>query len=726
MRNTIKTAAFLLLASIIALPAAAPLQSQQKNKVRLEYNINVSYKLVQVYVTDKSGKPVGDLNQADFVVTDNGRPVQLTEFEKHFDQTQATAPARTEEAVPADTPVVKRTVNRKFFLFFDFAFSDPRGLAKAKTAALKFIDSELLPTDEIGILSYSAMRGLILHEYLTTEHARIKQVIEGFGRRNALGRAENLADYYMVTAIRDDAGEAPSGDQFMDKLSRMQAASNASYVDQNRQTGYLGQAEFFLQSMYNLARVMRSVPGYKNIILFSGGIARQLLFGQANATVNFNSQNAFQIAADMRKYDATRPDIGLRNDFSSLMKELKASGCPVYAFDTSSLRTDSDVDSQEGMFSSVGLEGQDCLKQMAAESGGRFFAKTADFGTAIEDIKASTRNYYVLGFAVDDKWDGSFHKIKVRTNRKGLDVFTQGGYFSSKPFYQFTGLEKMIQLIDVALNENPEFGAPVDIPVAAAVVAAGGGTQVVTYARASSDQLREVLTGRSEIYFLAFDRGGNVVAIKKFNSGASTVGPSAVNAPVGPGILIPSLAALVKPGDYRCSLVIRNLDTGKCARGSLFLNVPAGPMPLASADRPILLARESGAREITAAAAQTMASIFGYGDGYYSPLAGVVPADTAKLYAALRPGQGLTAGNVEIKALLTAEGAGSGTEVPVAILNAANVDGGTGTAFLVELTPGSAPAPGRYVIKFTAGPKGGTPVYACSAAITVARAEEEK
>jgi len=38
----------------------------------LQHEVSVTLKLIQVYVTDKKGKPVQDLEKADFIVYDNG------------------------------------------------------------------------------------------------------------------------------------------------------------------------------------------------------------------------------------------------------------------------------------------------------------------------------------------------------------------------------------------------------------------------------------------------------------------------------------------------------------------------------------------------------------------------------------------------------------------------------------------------------------------------------
>ena len=47
-----------------------------------EHDVTVTLNLVQVYVTDKEGNPVTDLEKDDFEITDKGKHKPITDFEK--------------------------------------------------------------------------------------------------------------------------------------------------------------------------------------------------------------------------------------------------------------------------------------------------------------------------------------------------------------------------------------------------------------------------------------------------------------------------------------------------------------------------------------------------------------------------------------------------------------------------------------------------------------------
>ena len=192
------SAGFILLAVTLFLSMGAPPAGQEpQTQTEIQHEVTVTLKLVQVFVVDKKGNPVLDLGKEDFRVLDNGKLQVITEFEKH----SLKIPLPDEEKPSADleeTPLLpsRNLMPRKFFLFFDFAYNTPKGLLKAKEAALHFIDSQLLPTDEVGVLSYSGLEDLDLWEYLTTDHHKVREVVESFGLKKLAGRVENLQEKY--------------------------------------------------------------------------------------------------------------------------------------------------------------------------------------------------------------------------------------------------------------------------------------------------------------------------------------------------------------------------------------------------------------------------------------------------------------------------------------------------------------------------------------------------
>ena len=71
--------------------------------------------------------------------------------------------------------------------------------------------------------------------------------------------------------------------------------------------------------------------------------------------------------------------------------------------------------------------------ELSGESGvdlGKYFGNIKNYENIMQEIHNTTGSYYVLGYYIDEKWDGRYHKIKVKVKRKGCEVRAQGGFFN--------------------------------------------------------------------------------------------------------------------------------------------------------------------------------------------------------------------------------------------------------------------------------------------------------
>ena len=83
-----------LLVLLLGFTLNASSPQEKPGQLPLEHKVTVSLKLIQVFVMDKHGRPMTDLEKTDFEVFDDGQLKTITEFEKHA----TPAPAKAEEA----------------------------------------------------------------------------------------------------------------------------------------------------------------------------------------------------------------------------------------------------------------------------------------------------------------------------------------------------------------------------------------------------------------------------------------------------------------------------------------------------------------------------------------------------------------------------------------------------------------------------------------------------
>ncbi len=124
----------LLWLGLFALASAGQTQTSDRQAVSpqkpLQHEVAVTLKLIQVYVTDKNGKPAANLDKSAFRVYDNGQLQTITEFERHIAPAArlgVTEPSAMEALVPTEAAASR--MGRKFFVLIDLDSNDFEGIA---------------------------------------------------------------------------------------------------------------------------------------------------------------------------------------------------------------------------------------------------------------------------------------------------------------------------------------------------------------------------------------------------------------------------------------------------------------------------------------------------------------------------------------------------------------------------------------------------------------------
>lgn len=539
--------AFFLIFSIHALNSESS-QTEKGQKV-LEHKVTVTLKLVQVSVTDKSGRPITDLKKSDFELYDNGELKPITDFEKYvLSVPSVKTDLQEEKATPPFTPIL----NRKFFLFFDFAHNNESGIFKSKKAALHFIDTKLIPTDEVGLLSYSSNKGLILHADLTPDHQKVRKVIERFGLKRIIGEPGVLLEMNEDSKENQVTGRDSQEEQEREKLSE----ENKGDLDSENIILNLLHHNF-LEQMKNLAKALRYISGYKHIIFFS--------------SYYINNWRFKKIEEEM-------------------MKEFSSSNCTVYAVDTldlASVLSDANKTMEDPFapfeptrFKSSIVSGS--LRQLSHSTGGSS-GNINDYKEFLEEVRNVTGTYYVLGYYINEKTDGKYHKIKVKVKRKGCKIHAQGGYFNPTPFNEFSKLEKQLQFSNLALKDYDPFQTSLHFPIMTLPYLVKGESGIVMISKIPMEGIQEICKEKVELINLIIDEKNNIIDSKRWEVNFSKLPKK--------DIYYYSLSSL-SPGRYKYRVIIRNLETGKAAKASSSFTIPETPDSGLVIDPPLLLIPE--------------------------------------------------------------------------------------------------------------------------------------
>jgi len=570
-----------------------------KGQQTLQEEVIVTLKLVQVHVMDKEGNPITDLTKDDFILYDNRKLQIITDFEKHLldipekpiEPEKEIVEKIGETKLPPSTLKTPSRMNRKFtFLFASGQVRDisVSGISKSKKAALHFIDTQIQPTDEVEVMSYNWVSGLELHEYFTSDMEKVKEAIknisgfQGTGLRDLSGKTLAGERAQVEATARKGAGVGTGG---QDSLSLIRLTSFTDPELLIREA----LAPVFIDQLKELAQSMRSIPGIKNVILFSDGIPRPFLFGGSQT---------------------------LRKNYEEMGREFAASNSPVHTVST------------------IGPGTEPSLEMLSEISGGQFFHTVDYYKEIAEKIQSVSGNYYVLGYYIGENWDGKYHDIKVEVKRQGCEVYGQKGYYNPRPFTELTEVEKKLHLIDLAMADNPYFQEPFNFSLIPLPCYTQEESNFVLLTKIPLDLMGKVAGRKTELVTFIIDKKHDMFASSRAEINFLEIPQKTVY-----HYLITSLPT---GHFYECRVVLRNLETGD---GAVALSTIEIPEEFDSGLRlypPLLLIPEKEAVYLKASKEQekkpkseplSIANIYPFLSNQHSPLVDTLEIGSSKLLA---------------------------------------------------------------------------------------------
>ena len=366
MRSSIRLAAPVGIALAALLFIGALQVAAQEPAQDLGEEIDVTEVLLDVLVTDDRGHVVLGLDEDDFVVEEDGEPVELTDVTFYSNRRFLESAERAEEIGidPAQVPT-----ERYFILFFhDQRDALPRITAQLLSAgrrAKQWVRSELLPTDHVAVVSYQYK--LNIHQDFTSD------------------------DDAIATAI-DEAVRGQEAEYWPSRREPTEGPSLLANLPSPEEIGEL--SERFYGAMEILARAAGDATGArKNLVLFSLGFGEIHDFGF--------------YTPDSRYY---RPMIRTLND----------NNVAAYSIDLIAIEPGQQL--LDNVYSNA-------LSQLSSDTGGEYYFNFVNFLTPLERMAEETSGYYLLSYtSPHPAGESGYQDVTVRTTNPDFDVRARDGY----------------------------------------------------------------------------------------------------------------------------------------------------------------------------------------------------------------------------------------------------------------------------------------------------------
>jgi VWFA-related protein len=422
--------------SCLVLPAVltAAQQTKQVEETTPNFQVNVDRVLVPVVVRDKQGRTVDDLKEEDFQVFDNGKQRSVSGFSVVLRGSTEAIKNKASQAQPlsADTPAgqASAAASRFVVFVFDDMHLEAGDLARVQKAAAKMLEGVLGSSDIAAILSLSGKT----NSGLTRDRAKLQESLMDLQTHNEY-RADahdcpNIG-YYQAVQIENEHSHdgAAFQDAFrqvidcspgMDPVHQQNVAENEVVSATNRVLNLGRQdAQMTYAALSAFVRAIANLPGQRILILVSPGflpIEHESLSAESRLLDLAAQSNVTISALDARGLYTAGLDASQKSPSLS-----------------SSSRTGGSVQQQSDYTRSEMSLGEGAMESLADGTGGTFFHNSNDLAAGFKSLAEAPETVYMLELSLDSvKPDATYHRLKVKLDRGGLDVNARRGYFMPK------------------------------------------------------------------------------------------------------------------------------------------------------------------------------------------------------------------------------------------------------------------------------------------------------
>lgn len=406
---------------LLALCCVAGLSAQQgpvpqpQQAPPVTFRTEINYVEVDATVTDAKGNPVTDLTQADFEVTEDGKPQQIATFAAvNLPIVRDDRPVVTAGPIERDVQSNEHADGRLYLIVLDSWHTDPLNALRVKQAARSFIERRLGSNDMAAVVHTSGRSDL--GQDFTNNRRLLMASIDRF-----VGEKMRSATLERLDAFNNGAMTVPTSPTNTRDRSVMDPYE-MERGDHARRT---------LGALKRLSDYMAGIHGRrKALVLISEGMGYDL-------ADPWSTMDASAIA------DAFRDAIGAatRANVSIFAVDPRGLGTGVEAgIEMGDVPGDTYTDASGGSVSTprnMGLSslmneaslGMQNLRMLAEETGGFAAVNRNDFKDVFDRIVKENSAYYLIGYYPPSaKRDGKFHKVSVKVKRPGLTVRYRKGY----------------------------------------------------------------------------------------------------------------------------------------------------------------------------------------------------------------------------------------------------------------------------------------------------------
>lgn len=372
--------------------------------------VEVSVISLEVFVTDRDGKPIRGLKQEDFELTEGGKPVEISNFSA-FEGGSATEILAGEASLEGgvEPPAPPPPPPLSLILYVDNVHLLPATRKRAFTQVKEFLTQSVPKGARFSIVSYERSPRLALD--FTQDLSAVFATLDDLAKKNPMGiegRAGRQIALSQIRAAYDDQG---CDERAVDQM-RVAALSYAQPLAADDAQSYRALGEF--------VSTLAGIEGRKALLHLSDGVP--LLSGEeVFSLTNSLCEGTFE------RLDLSR--FAHYNSLRNVTRQANAGGVTFYTLEAAGVRApiSSSADQAQGtLYGHQELEAianqQDALYNLADATGGKAILNTNKLAAALVEVTEDLENYYWLGFTTERAADGRARTLDIKVRRDGVKV----------------------------------------------------------------------------------------------------------------------------------------------------------------------------------------------------------------------------------------------------------------------------------------------------------------
>lgn len=417
-------------------PQDKPAQDPPQER-RPTFRAEANFVRVDVYPT-ADGRPVRDLQQADFVVFEDGRRQEVKTFEHVLIEGGGPSHTRIEPGtVRQSQDMLTDPRARLFVLFLDTYHVTRDGAWNVRRSLSRLLERTIAPNDFVAVMTPEMSAGSLTFTRRTGSIDELLDKWMVWGRRaeEAIDPDPVELDYQRCYPPKPREGAvSPLAAEMIarrrEKLTLDSIRDLVLHLQGLREerkailTVTEGWALYHPDS--NLARpVDGQVPGPPEVGVGPRGGLRMGDVGRHGGSRYQCEQDRMSLAQENHE-----------REFRDLLDEANLANASFYPIDPRGLPV---FDTPLGpatapppTLDQAGLRGRlEALRTLAAATDGMAVLDSNDIERGLKRVVDDLTSYYLLGYySTNAKADGRFHEIRVKVNRPGVSVRARRGYRS--------------------------------------------------------------------------------------------------------------------------------------------------------------------------------------------------------------------------------------------------------------------------------------------------------